>query len=344
MQSKTSGWKQLLRWLPGVLISLIAIYAVLKFIKVDDLKMAFQTVKPSLIVILILIQSAGLLIRGKAWQVILGQGVDYKTAFFGVNIGYFLNNVLPFRAGELGRSFFVGRRTGKGTFYVLSTIVIERAFDIVFAASFVILTLPFLIGMDWIKPVATIVLVLVFAALLALFFLARNKEKVIDWTNRITKPGKLMNWILPRIQNIIDGFSLLTKPTQFLFSLMWITISWAVWALVDYFLLEAILPGAPIWQCLFLAGVMALGVAIPSAPSALGVFEASFVAAMAILGAPSGTSLAYALIMHLVQFFTIAIFGVWGLIREGMGFSKILSTIGSNKLTTETTDNQGEGS
>ena len=93
MQDKRSGWKQLLRWLPGVLISLIAIYAVLKFIKVDDLKMAFQTVKPSLIVILIVIQSAGLLIRGKAWQVILGQGVDYKTAFFGVNEGYFLNNV-----------------------------------------------------------------------------------------------------------------------------------------------------------------------------------------------------------------------------------------------------------
>ena len=114
--------------------------------------------------------------------------------------------------------------------------------------------------------------------------------------------------------------------------------------MVDYFVLEAILPGAPIWQCLFVAGVMALGVAIPSAPSALGVFEASFVAAMAILGAPSGTSLAYALILHLVQFFVIAIFGGWGLIREGVGFSKILSTIGSNKLETEELTTTGEGS
>ncbi|MHB8089340.1 MAG: lysylphosphatidylglycerol synthase transmembrane domain-containing protein [Anaerolineaceae bacterium] len=197
------------------MISAIAFYAVLKFINIDDLKNAFHTVKLGFILIVFGISVLGLVIRAKVWQVILGKDVTFKQSFFGVSEGYFLNNVLPFRAGELARSFFVGRSSGKGTFYVLSTIIIERAFDLAFAAAFVVMTLPYLLGMDWIKPIAMIVLILVFAALFILFLVARNKEKVLGWMNKITKPNKIVKFILPRIESIIEGFSLLAKPSQF---------------------------------------------------------------------------------------------------------------------------------
>ncbi len=335
MQGKKSAWKQILRWLPGVLISAIALYAVFKFIKIDDLKNAFQTVKPGFILQVCGLSVLGYVIRGKAWQVILGKNVTFKQSFFGVSEGYFLNNVLPFRAGELARSFFVGRSTSKGTFYVLSTIIIERAFDLAFAAVYVIITLPFLLGMDWIKPIAIIALVLVFAALLVLFLIARNKDRVLGWLNRISKPNKIVRFILPRIENIIDGFSLLAKPSQFFFSLLWVGINWVVWTTTYCLAVKAVIPGAPIWWGIFLTGVMALGVAIPSAPSALGVFEASFVAAIAILGGQTGTALAYAIILHLLAFSFSALFGIWALIREGLGFSKIISTFGSSDVNAE---------
>jgi len=331
MQAKKPNWKKILRWLPGVLISLIAIYAVFKFIDLDDLRNAFKTVKISFFIILFFINILGFVIRGKAWQVILGKDVTYKQSFFGICEGYFLNNVLPLRAGEIGRSIFVGRSSGKGTFYVLSTIVIERAFDIFFAAALVVVTLPYLIGMEWIKPIATIALILVFAGLFMLFLIASNKEKVMSWANRITKPNKIMNFILPRIQSILDGFSLLSNPSQFFLSLFWIGLNWVVWISAYYLAVQAVIPGAPVWWACFVAGVMALGVAIPSAPSALGVFEASFVGSLAILGGQSGIALAYALIMHLLNFVESAIFGLWGLIREGISFSQVLSTVGSNK-------------
>lgn len=343
MQAKKSGWKKILRWLPGVLISAIALYAVFKFINVDDLKNAFQTVKPGFILLMFAISALGYVIRGKVWQVILGKDVTFKQSFFGVCEGYFLNNVLPFRAGELARSFFVGRSTGKGTFYVLSTIIIERAFDIAFAASLVVVTLPYLLGMDWIKPVATIALILVFAALVVLFLIARNKDKVLGWAKKITKPNKIVNFILPRIEAIIEGFSLLAKPSQFLLSLLWVGVNWVVWTSVYCLVLRAVIPGAPIWWGIFLTGVMALGVAIPSAPSALGVYEASFVAAIAILGGETSTALAYAIVLHLMSFALSAILGVWALFREGMGFSKIFSSFGSDANQTEAIEIEKEG-
>ncbi len=343
MQAKKSGWKQLLRWLPGVLISAIAIYAVLKFIKIDDLKNAFQTVKPGFILIVFAISLLGLLIRAKVWQVILGKGVTFTQSFFGVSEGYFLNNVLPFRAGELARSFFVGRSSGKGTFYVLSTIIIERAFDLAFAAVLVVVTLPYLLGMDWIKPIATIVLILVFAALFILFLVARNKEKVLGWMNKITNPNKIVKFILPRIESIIEGFSLLAKPSQFLLCLFLVGVNWVVWTSIHSLAVIKIIPGAPVWWGAFVSGVMALGVAIPSAPSALGVYEATYVGAIAILGGQTGMALAYALVLHLLNFLLAAIFGVWGLFREGLGFSKILSTFGSSEVKPDSIEEEKEG-
>lgn len=342
MQAKKSVWKQILRWLPGVLISAIALYAVFKFVKIEDLKNAFNTVKLDFILIVCAITIIGYVLRGKAWQVILGKNVTFKQSFFGVGVGYFLNNVLPFRAGEIARSFFVGRSTGKGTFYVLSTIIIERAFDIAFAAIFVIVTLPYLLGMDWIKPIATIALILVFAALFVLFLIAKNKDKVLGWANRIAKPNKLVRFILPRIENIIEGFALLANPAQFLLSFLWIGINWVAWTSIYCYVVVTVIPGAPIWWGIFLSGVMALGVAIPSAPSALGVYEASFVAAIAILGGQTGTAFAYAIILHLISFSFSVIFGVWGLIREGMGFSKIISTFGSSEIKTDSIGKEKE--
>lgn len=335
MQPKRANWKKILRWLPGLLISIIAIYAVLKFVDIEDLKIAFATVKPAFILLIIGVDVLGLVARGKTWQVILGGQVTYAQSFFGISEGYFLNNVLPFRAGELGRSFFVGRSTGKGTFFVLSTIVIERAFDIVFSASLVVLTLPYLSGMEWIKPYATIALILVFAALFVLFLIARNKDKVLSWADRIKKPSKIVNFILPKIRNIIEGFSLLAKPSQFISSFLWVAICWVIWTSVYCFTVATVVPGAPIWWGAFMSGVMGLGAGIPSAPASLGVYEGTFVTAMAILSKQSGSALAYAIILHLIQFAIVAIFGIWGLIREGLSFSQMFSSFDSEKIEPE---------
>jgi len=107
--------------------------------------------------------------RSIGWRTILGRRVDLKTCFFGISEGYFLNNLFPLRAGELGRALFVGRASGLGMMHILSTILIERAFDIFFAAGILLITLPLVVGAAWIKPVAFTAFVIVIAGLAFLF-------------------------------------------------------------------------------------------------------------------------------------------------------------------------------
>ena len=266
--------------------------------------------------------------RAIAWRTILGNRISLKTAFFGVSEGYFLNNLFPFRVGEIGRALFVGKSSGLGTLHVLSTILIERAFDIVFAAGIVLITLPFVVGADWIKPIAFTAFVIVILGLVALFLIANYREKFQAWINRRNFRSKfIVDRILPQVSKIIDGMSALTKPSRFLLSLFWIGLSWVIWMVIYYTAVAQLAPTAPLWWGLFVAGLLALGVAVPSAPAALGVYEASIVGAFAVLGIPSGSALAYAIMLHLTQIAITAIFGLWGLIREGQNLSTLFSSL-----------------
>lgn len=320
--------RRLLRWLPGVVISAIAIYAVIHFTEGQDFGAALRSVKPWFVIFLIAFSVLTLVVRSIAWRTILGNQVTLKTCFFGVSEGYFLNNVFPLRAGELGRALFVGRASGLGMIHILSTILIERAFDIIFAASILLLTLPLVVGAEWIKPVAFIAFVVVLTGLVFLFLISNNRQKFQGWIqSRNFRSGFFRLRVLPQVNKVMDGLSALVHPGQFFLSFFWIGVNWALWIIMYYVTVAQLAPGAPIWWGGFIGSLLSLGVAIPAAPASVGVYEASVVGAFAVLGVSNSAGLAYAIVLHLVQIVVTTTFGLWGMIRDGRSFSSLLSTI-----------------
>ncbi|HSV85600.1 MAG TPA: lysylphosphatidylglycerol synthase domain-containing protein, partial [Levilinea sp.] len=120
--------------------------------------------------------------------------------------------------------------------------------------------------------------------------------------------------------------SVLSRPSQFFLSFFWIAPSWGLWVVVYWLMLLTIAPGAPIWWAVFTNAVLAMGVAIPSAPSALGVFEAAIVGALAILGVTEG-ALGYAILMHLFQFGLTGVYGFFALLQARHSISTIFGEI-----------------
>lgn len=329
---QTHRKRNLLRWLPGVLISAVAIYAIIHFTRGQDFRAAFRSVEPTVVLLLLALNILSLLVRSIAWRTILGNKVSLVNSFFGISEGYFLNNLFPLRAGEIGRALFVGRSSGLGTLHVLSTILIERAFDIFFAAGIILLTLPLVIGSDWIKPIAFTAFIVVIAALFFLFFISINREKFQLWLEGRNFRSKFIQVrILPQINKIMDGMSALVHPGQFLLSIFWIAITWLTWVVLYYSTAVQISSGGPLWWGGFIAGLIALGVAIPSAPASVGVYEATLMGAFALLGITSASALAYAIILHLVQILVTTVFGLWGMIRDGQSFATLLDSVTNKK-------------
>lgn len=328
MQSSSTFWQKSLRWLPGVLISLVAIVILLKVASWQDLKTALASVKVVNLAGAIALTILSLIFRAISWKIMLRGKPSVGKAFFTINEGYLLNNLLPFKLGEIGRAVLMGQSTGLGTFHVLSTIVIERAFDVGIAAGIILATLPYAIGADWAKSVALIALALVIAGFFFLYFVATRHKKVETWLEKISeKHSWVKRWVMPKIGSLLQGLSVLTSPGKFLSCLGLITLSWILWTLLYFVMLTPLVPGVAFWQAAFVEGVLALGVAVPSAPASLGVYEGAMVGGLAILGISESIGLGYAIVMHFMQFSTTGIFGFWGLIREKQSLGKLFTRL-----------------
>jgi len=91
--------------------------------------------------------SLALFVRAMRWRVLLrAEGkVPVPLAFWATAAGYFGNNLLPARAGEVVRTLMVSRQSGLGKAFVLTTALSERVMDgivLISISAVVLITLP----------------------------------------------------------------------------------------------------------------------------------------------------------------------------------------------------------
>jgi uncharacterized membrane protein YbhN (UPF0104 family) len=117
-------------------LALAAAFLMLAFrdIEWDQLARVARGANPAMLLGTLLLGSIKLGIRALRWHVLLAPGRpgSFPGTFWVVTVGYLGNNVLPMRAGDLGRSYLMGRRSGMGGSFALATTAAERVFDAIF--------------------------------------------------------------------------------------------------------------------------------------------------------------------------------------------------------------------
>jgi len=326
-KKQPTAWNGLLKWLPGILISVVIIYILSRLVSVNELKNALMSFRPETLILIILLVILSIAARSMAWRVMIGEKAKIQDSFFAVSVGYMLNNIIP-RSGEIGKAVLMGASTGYGTLHVLSTVVVERALDLAIAAGMFLSTLPLALQMEWLKPVAVISLLIVIIALIVLFVMANNRNTVHRWvTQKGEKSPLIQKYVLPGLDSLLNGFSILTKPGQFVLSLFWLGLCWTFWALLYFIAIRTFVPQAPFWWAIFAQAVLAMGIALPSAPAGLGVFEGALVVALTVLGVEQSNSLVMALVLHVIQIATTSILGGIGMFRQGWTLKKLIAQV-----------------
>lgn len=321
---ETSTRRAWISWLPGVLVSLLAIYLLSKLVTWQQIVNAIQTMDLRWLPVAIAFYLMGMLARTFAWRTLLQNKVAFGQVFFAMNEGYLLNNIFPLRLGELGRAVLLGRSSGLGMLPVLSTIVIERSYDLAISAGLLLATLPLALGMDWARPLALTILGVVVLGLAGLYFAARYRRKVEAFLHQhMQRWPFLQKRVLPRLISLLEGFSALNNSRLFLISLSLLMLSWGFSVVEDWLLLKGIVSSPPLWWAGFVIGVTALGGALPSVSGAVGVLEAAIVAALVVLKVNPSSALAYGIVLHLIHFVLSSSFGMIGLAREGQSLSGI---------------------
>jgi uncharacterized protein (TIRG00374 family) len=257
---------------------------------------------------------------------LLRNRASYWDVFHSLNEGYLLNNFLPFRLGELGRAFLLSRKSGLAFAEILPTIVIERAMDLVFSAALLLGALPFVVGASGAERIAVILAVAVVLGILFLYILACNDAWALDTFHKLSaRWPSLQRFGGGLLESFLTGLAVLTDGWLFARFLFWMAVNWIVAALSYFLIILAFFPQTQFTWGMFVLGAAAFGGAVPSAPGAIGTFEAAFAGALVLLVGDSfnSTALAAALIGRLLNYVTSITLGGYALSREGETLGEI---------------------
>jgi uncharacterized protein (TIRG00374 family) len=219
-------------------------------------------------------------------------------------VGYFFNNILPARAGEAARVITLHSRTRTPRAQTLGTVVAERVFDVVALLMILFGASPWLPELSWLRAAVIFAVVVVVAIAALVLVLARYDTRAIHWLlsplRRVRRDGFAERVELAAI-NATRGLVAIREPRVALRSLALTILSWVVLSLSYWILMQGFSLHVPFVAGLLVTVTINMGLVLPSAPAALGVFEASTVIALTAFDVQQADALSYALVLHLMN-------------------------------------------
>ena len=312
-----------------------------------DVKLLVESLKSAnmlFFLIVILLIYLGWWIRAWRWQILANpvKKVSARLAFSAMMIGYLGNNILPLRAGEFMRAYVIGKRAEVPISSALATVVVERVLDMVmllfcFALSLMLFPLPGIFKNAGILTLLFTGFVVIF--LLLLFY---KRELALNIANFFLKifPSGLRIKLRKLILGFADGLQIFRKSEHHFIAIAWTLIMWGVYLLIIYcslyfynFISDSYpeIAKAPLIVSIVMLTVTTAGVAMPSAPGAVGTYHGIALFGMGLFKVPPEIGLSYAILMHLSNFFPMTLTGLYCLFKEGMKLTELSGAARSRK-------------
>ena len=322
------GWKGAL----GIVVSVAALAYTLKGIDLGNVWGVLQRSNWMLFALSGVVATLVFPLRALRWQVILEPvaHVPFGPLWRSVAIGMMINNLAPARAGELARAFALTRETRDINFATaFASLAVDRIIDAVVIVTMLVVA----VALSDIPPATTIngwtvtrtiwVVGGVAATALTGVTLIAFFPAVVRWLF-----DALLRRIAPRahargraiLDSLISGFGALRSPGRFVRIVFWAVALWLVNAAAFYIGFRAVGIEVPFAAAVFVQSLIAIGVAAPSTPGFVGVFEFFAVQGLAIYGVAAELGLSWALGYHFISFIPITLIGLYYFARLGMRF------------------------
>ena len=275
-------------------------------------------------------------LRALRWRVILepvASDVPFGALWRSIAIGMMVNNVVPARAGELARAYALTREDARVNFAAaFASLAVDRIFDAVTVVVLLVVAMFFsdfppgtTISGQPIIRLAIFAAVVAVGALGALVAMALFPELVVRIWDRVI--GRVAPRFADRGRRLLQSFMLglgaLRSPVRFARVFGWAFAMWLCTGLSFWLGFLAVGIHAPYSAALFLMGVIAIGVALPSSPGFFGVFEAAALAGLTLYNVPGDLAVSWALGYHLLSFLPITLIGLYYFLRLGMKFREL---------------------
>ncbi|HEY1461467.1 MAG TPA: lysylphosphatidylglycerol synthase transmembrane domain-containing protein [Casimicrobiaceae bacterium] len=282
-----------------------------------------------------------LAIRSLRWQFLLEPlgGASLANSFRATAVGFAASALLPARAGEIIRPYFLARQSRRGSRPIsaagaLATVIVERLLDVI-TVVILLSTYVFGFGRDlalqqprafaaarWSAGVfgsGTLVLLAI------LFVVADDPSRLTRVVARLAQivPAKLFAALSGVVEKFAVGLGVVRRPSRLLGALAWSLPLWLSIAMMIWAVAMAFRFAVPFTGTFLLIALLVIGVAVPTPGSIGGFHEAFRVGVTTFYGARNDAAVGAAIVLHAFSIGPSLLLGLLFAAREGLGLSSM---------------------
>ena len=326
----------------GLAIAVGALYYTLRNISLDELIASFKEVELVYVLPAFAIIILTFVVRAYRWQILLRpfKQIPVKEIYAPLMIG-FMGNILPARAGEFLRAYLVGKKHGITFAGALSTIIVERLFDMV--CLLILFVWVFVVNIDMFDPQLTLsgisvqtmlagfgrfCGILVIGLLCFMFLLSYKEEQVKSWIGWLVKPfpDKWKDRILFMVGEFALGCKIIKDPGPLI---QIIFLSVAVWLLFIatyypfYYAFD--LQDKSLESVLLLTVMVCVLITILPTPGFLGSFNAGVLIALhEIMGEAEVKAVSFGMVSWATGFLVLIGGGLFFIFKDHMSVQSLI--------------------
>jgi uncharacterized protein (TIRG00374 family) len=317
-----------------VIVLVLAVVLLALFLRRVDMRGVLGEIvraRPEWLVLSLVTVVANLAVRAWRWQYLLEPlgRTTFGRAFRATAVGFAANSILPVRAGEVIRPYFLARQQGMSATGAFATIILERVLDML-TVLMLLAVYVFLVGHDMntanpaaftaVKWAAAMAAAVSVGVLAVLFVLAGNPVRLGHTLAKLEQllPSRLAGLLAKIAEKFARGLAAVRRPRRLFVALLlsvplWLCIALGIWAAVKAFHLPVPFTGSFLLQAL-----LVIGVAVPT-PGAVGGFHEAFRIGLTVFfGAPNDAAVGSAIILHAISMGPVLLLGLLFAAQEGL--------------------------
>jgi uncharacterized protein (TIRG00374 family) len=238
--------------------------------------------------------------------------ISFQDALTSSFAGALLNYLIPLRAGEVGRAWYLKRLYGVSLVSATTVSFIDKLFDLFAVFIIVIFSFPAVKKLASFQFISGVQILLFVAVLICLFVFVFHGKVLLAYSHRLFRSFPFLHPILVLFERLLVGFSVLhIRPFYFVGLLFLSLLALVADGLFVYFLYLAFGFFSSLWIPILGYAIFSFSFMIPAGPGYVGNIELLGVLVFSnLLGLPKEISVSVIVYLHLLITLLLFVLGI----------------------------------
>jgi len=266
-------------------VASLCLYFAFNQVNIEDIYRALSDANLTYIFVAFITTFVTFILRSLRWKILLDspKNLELQKYISTTHIGYFLNNILPFRAGDLARAKLLSSNSTNIKFsFLVGSLVAEKIIDLWIVGLFSIFLILF--GFNNVLGIEFSIGILLLYIITSFIIFGNN-----SLANKMQKQFSIT-------KNFIDGYLLVSKNKIKLVGIS--ILLWCSFVAYMYTLLKSVNIDLSLQQYIGITVITSIVTSLPIAPAAIGTYHLAVIYFLNLYGIGIDQSQTAAILLH----------------------------------------------